>query len=191
MDADEWSIGALARTTMRSTSLVKRLAWKMAKLFADSSTTNGHQDIVFPAPIIREQKNIGVRRPDLSRLRKATRAEVQQIADSRRIDCRAVELAQDLGTLRVGEVCGYLSWVLLDASGLCAEGRRLNRRPYPEIAYDKIQLGERKAHTLRGSRKDWPVGILPAKEYRHCVEALLLIEGVSYRWRWAALSLGG
>ncbi|HXM29985.1 MAG TPA: hypothetical protein VN957_28430, partial [Chthoniobacterales bacterium] len=97
----------------------------------------------------------------------------------------------DLGTLRVGEVCGYLSWVLLDASGLCAEGRRLNRRPYPEIAYDKIQLGERKAHTLRGSRKDRPVGILPAKEYRHCVEALLLIEGVSYRWRWAALSLGG
>jgi hypothetical protein len=139
--------------------------------------TNGHQVIVSPASIIREQKKAEVRRPDLSRLRKATRAEVQQIADSRKIDCRAVDLAQDLGTLRVGQVCGYLSWVLLDASGLCAEGRRLNRRPYPEITNGKIQLGERKAHTLRGSRKDWPVGILPAEEYRHCVGALSLIEG--------------
>src|SRR5258708_12393378 len=99
MDADEWSIGALARTTMRSTSLVKRLAWKMAKLFADSSTTNGHQDIVFPAPIIREQKNIGVRRPDLSRLRKPTRAEVQQIPHTPQIDSRPLELAHNLSTL--------------------------------------------------------------------------------------------
>jgi hypothetical protein len=110
-------------------------------------------------------------------LRKATRAELQQIADSRNIDLRAVESAQDLGTLRVGEVCGYPSWVLLDASGLCAEARRLNRKPYPAIANGKVALGERKAHTLRGSRKDWPVGILPAAEYRKSVESILVVEG--------------
>jgi CHC2-type zinc finger protein len=116
-------------------------------------------------------------RPNLSRLRKATRAELQQIADSRKIDSRAVELAQDLGTLRVGAVCGFLSWVLLDSSGLCAEGRRLNRKPYPAITKGKVQLGERKAHTLGGSRKDWPVGIMPVAEYRNSLEAILVVEG--------------
>jgi CHC2-type zinc finger protein len=115
--------------------------------------------------------------PNLSGLRKATRAELQQIADSRNIDRRAVEFAQDLGTLRIGEVCGYLSWVLLDESGLCAEGRRLNRKPYPAVTKEKVQLGERKAHTLRGSRKDWPVGILPIGEYQNSAQTILLVEG--------------
>jgi CHC2 zinc finger len=117
------------------------------------------------------------RPPNLSGMRKASRAELQKIADSRNIDRRAVEFAQDLGTLRVGEVCGYPSWVLLDASGLCAEGRRLNRRPYPAVKSEKVELRERKAHTLRGSRKDWPVGIVPAAEYQKSVEIILLVEG--------------
>lgn len=70
------------------------------------------------------------------------------------------------------------SWILFDESGLCAEGRRLNRKPYPPVVINgKVEIGERKAHTLRSSRKDWPVGILPAKEYRQSVEAFLLVEG--------------
>jgi hypothetical protein len=139
---------------------------------------NGHQVATDPPPVIRSEKRPPEsRQPDLSRLRRATRAEIQQIADSRNIDLRAVELAQDLGTLRVGEVSGYLSWVLLDASGLCAEGRRLNRKPYPAITTGKAQLSERKAHTLRGSRKDWPVGIVLAGEYRKSVESILMVEG--------------
>ena len=139
---------------------------------------NGRQvSVAAPAPIFRAQPKAKSQPPKVSHLRKATRAELQQIANSRNIDLRAVELAQDLGTLRVGEVSGYLSWVLLDGSGLCAEGRRLNRKPYPAIATYKVQLGERKAHTLRGSRKDWPVGIVPAAEYRKSVESVLLVEG--------------
>jgi hypothetical protein len=82
-----------------------------------------------------------------------------------------------MGTLRVGDVCGYLSWVLLDSSGLCAEGRRLNRGPYPAFTSAKVQLRERKTHTLGGSQKNWPVGILPSAEYRKSVEAILLVEG--------------
>jgi hypothetical protein len=138
---------------------------------------NGHQVSVAPAPVLRAEERPEARPPNVSRLRKASRAELEQIADSRGIDPRSVQLAQDMGTLRVGDVCGYLSWVLLDASGLCAEGRRLNRKPYPAIANGKVRLGERKAHTLRGSRKDWPVGILLAAEYRKSVEAILLVEG--------------
>jgi hypothetical protein len=138
---------------------------------------NGHQITAAPTPVVRAKEKTEARRPDISRLRKADCSELQKIADSRNIDVRAVQLAQDLGTLRVGDVCGYPSWVLLDESGLCAEGRRLNRKPYPGVTKEKVQLGERKAHTLRGSRKDWPVGILPAAAYRKAVEAILVVEG--------------
>jgi hypothetical protein len=139
---------------------------------------NGRPLEIDRAPVDRPEPKPKVERPVLSGFAKGTRTELQQIADSRKIDICAVELAQDLGTLRVGEVCGYHSWILFDQSGLCAEGRRLNRRPYPALAVDgKIKLSERKAHTLRGSRKDWPVGILPAKEYRQSAETFLLVEG--------------
>jgi len=79
---------------------------------------NGHEVTSVPAPISRAKQNTETRRPDISRLRRATKAEVEQVANSRNIDPRAVHLAQDLDTLRIGPVCGYLSWVLLDASAL-------------------------------------------------------------------------
>jgi hypothetical protein len=138
---------------------------------------NGRPVTVDCPPIFRDQPKAKAERPVLSGFKRASRRELELIAESRRIDTRAVELAQDLGTLRVGEVCGYPSWVLFDESGLCVEGRRLNRRPFPAVSNGKVQLGERKAHTLRGSRKDWPVGILPVKEYRQFTEAILLVEG--------------
>jgi hypothetical protein len=138
---------------------------------------NGRPVTVGLPPIIRAQPKAKAERPVLSCFRKASRTELQRIADSRRIDVQAVERAQDLGTLRVGEVCRYESWILFDESGLCAEGRRLNRKPYPPLTTKRITLDERKAHTLGGSKKDWPVGILPAKEYRQCTEAILLVEG--------------
>jgi hypothetical protein len=141
---------------------------------------NGRPFTTDRAPVDRPQPEPKAKteRPVLSGFAKGNRAELQRIADGRNIDIRAIELAQDLGTLRVGEVCGYQSWILFDQSGLCAEGRRLNRQPYPALAMDgKTRLSERKAHTLRGSRKDWPVGILPAMEYRQNAEAFVLVEG--------------
>ena len=58
-----------------------------------------------------------------------------------------------------------------------AEARRIDRKPYPAIG----SLGERKSHTLPGSSKSWPVGILPTgfeepwlKEHCH---KILLVEG--------------
>jgi hypothetical protein len=134
---------------------------------------NGSAITIDYAPIVQPQPKAKAERPILSGFTKASRTELQRIADSRKIDVRAVELAQELGTLRVGEVCGCESWVLLDESGVCAEARRLNRKPYPAIG----KLGERKAHTLRGSNKAWPVGILPAEQYRQSVEVILLVEG--------------
>lgn len=137
---------------------------------------NGRPVTVNPSPLIRPQPKTKAT-PKLSGLRKATPYEVGRIAASRNVSIRTVETAQDLGTLRVGEVCGLLSWVILDESGLCAEGRRLNRKQYPAIDGAKCSLGERKAHTLRGSQKNWPVGILAAEEYRKHVDTLALVEG--------------
>jgi hypothetical protein len=140
---------------------------------------NGRPITVESPPIIRAESdaNLQTKRPSLSGLRTANRYEVQQIANNRKIDPRAVELAQNLGTLRVGKVCRFFSWVILDQSGICAEGRRINRKPYPAIESPKFSILERKAHTLRGSQKNWPVGVLPAREYRQSIEAFVLVEG--------------
>ena len=64
-----------------------------------------------------------------------------------------------LGCLGFGSVGGFQCWVLTDAAGKIAEARRMDGQPFPLIG----SLGERKAHTLRGSTKSWPLGILPPK----------------------------
>ena len=139
---------------------------------------NGHLTHLERLRGIQPRPMISRERPKLSFLRKATRSELQQIASSRQISTGAVELAQALGTLRVGEISGFRSWILFDESGLCAEGRRLNRKLYPAVMVDgRARLSERKAHTLRWSRKDWPVGILPTKEFRQNIAGFLLVEG--------------
>lgn len=55
------------------------------------------------APIVRPQPKTKAERPILSGFTKATRIEAQRIADSRKIDIRAVELAQDLGRFELAK----------------------------------------------------------------------------------------
>jgi hypothetical protein len=139
---------------------------------------NGHRPTAEQTPVSRApQKTEQSSKPDLSRLLSGSTEAWAQVARARQIDVAAVRLAQELGTLRFGKVCGHLSWVLLDSSGLCAEARRLDGKNFPAVTTDDVQLSERKAHTLRGSRKDWPVGILPAAEYQKSAETVLLVEG--------------
>jgi hypothetical protein len=78
-----------------------------------------------------------------------------------------------MGLLRFGEICGFPSWVVTDSSGMCAEGRRLDGKPYPATK----QLNRRKAHTIKHSAKNWPVGVLPAKPYRKSFDRIALVEG--------------
>ena len=128
------------------------------------------------APVIRAERSGQPRKPNLSRLRTGRREELLRITQTRNIDMAAVELAQTMGTLRFGQLCGVPSWLLTDSSGLCAEGRRLDGELYPAITTRLHELGERKAHTLRHSKKNWPVGILPAPEYRQ-FGSIALVEG--------------
>ena len=91
---------------------------------------------------------------------------------SRSISFGAVDLALRHGALGFGEVCGYPSWVLGDASRRVVEARRLDRLPFPAVG----KLCERKAHSLKGSDKSWPLGVELLRELSS-LKTVLLVEG--------------
>jgi hypothetical protein len=95
-----------------------------------------------------------------------------QCAESRGVSDAAVSLAVCAGVLRFGEVCGFPSWVLLDKSLRAAEARRLDRLIFPAVG----KLGERKAHSLKGTDKSWPVGVDELR-LRPSFRAVMLVEG--------------
>ena len=115
-------------------------------------------------------------RVTLPPLRRGTLEEIESVARSRHLSPAAVSLAQSLGTLAFGEVCGFPCWVLLDAARRIAEARRMDRLPFPAVG----ELGERKAHTLRGSCKSWPVGVAVLKTLPHFRAAMLVEGGPDY-----------
>jgi hypothetical protein len=81
--------------------------------------------------------------------------------------------AKHLGTLFFGTVHGFLCWILTDSHRVCAEARRMDGRPFPPLD----TLGERKAHTLRGSVKSWPVGLTVDRYFAAEFRAILAVEG--------------
>lgn len=87
----------------------------------------------------------------------------------------ATELAGAfLGSLRFGKALGHDCWLLTDGGGHVAEARRMNGEKFPAVG----TLGERKSHTLRGSRKSWPVGMTPPKIKRLSRHVpVVLVEG--------------
>lgn len=101
-------------------------------------------------------------------LSKGTRQQWERVAKLRGISIDAVELAVWMGVLRFGSVCRLPSWIILDDSKRAAEARRMDGKHFPAFG----KLIERKAHTIGGSRKDWPVGILcriPVSRFRKIV----------------------
>jgi len=124
-------------------------------------------------PIIYHSKPAEVERKlDLTGFCIAKPFQVNAIAGSRGIDVRAVLLAQKMETVAIGWVCGFSSWILTDSSRMCAEARRIDREPFPATP----KLGIRKAHTIAGSKKNWPVGVLPSIKYRE-FELIGMVEG--------------
>lgn len=99
-------------------------------------------------------------------------SDMDQIARLRAIDVAAVQWACSLGVLHFSHQCGHRSSVLTDQSRRVAEARCLDGSHYP--AWKNV--GARKAHTIKGSDKSWPVG---ASLLRHYVDlrAVMLVEG--------------
>jgi hypothetical protein len=110
----------------------------------------------------------GVRVPYQS----GTEENRQQVAEARQISLEAVSLGLALRTLTFGLVQGFPCWILTDAEQCLAEARRLGGHPFP--ATDT--LGVRKAHTLRGSCKSWPLGVAVLRRIPD-FRTVLLVEG--------------
>lgn len=105
--------------------------------------------------------------PSLSDVKPLLPAEAELISMSRRLPPEACDFPGACGYLVAAQDEGwdFIGWVLLDAPGWpaprpggpffpstthVAEMRRLDRRPFAHGA---------KAHTLPGSRKNWPIGL--------------------------------
>lgn len=98
--------------------------------------------------------------------------QIRQIATNRKIDVRAVDYARKLGVIQGCCLCGHPSWILLDSTQRLVEGRRLDGEWYPAFA----NLSARKAHTLKGSDKAWPVGVELVKCFPS-VQDIMIVEG--------------
>jgi hypothetical protein len=115
----------------------------------------------------------GVRGPlALPTVHRGTAAELGAVARVRGLGPDAPGLADALGTLVFGEVCGFPCWILTDEARRVAEARRLDGLPFPPVG----PLGERKAHTIRGSCKAWPVGVTALRRLPR-VRSVMLVEG--------------
>jgi len=106
----------------------------------------------------------------------------QRVADSRGLNIVAIEFAALwLKAVVFGPICDHECWILTDASKRSAEARRIDGKPFPAIG----TLTERKSHSIRGSSKSWPVGLLPGgfEELwlrEHCHKILLVEGGPDY-----------
>lgn len=113
-------------------------------------------------------------RPELtlpSDFHKGNREELQAVATLRNVNLWAVATMQQNGILGFGTVCGLPCWIVTDGARHCAEARCMDGAWFPEIG----TLGVRKAHTLKGSVKSWPVGLgMPADMMKHFGKVLLL-----------------
>lgn len=125
----------------------------------------------FTPPEPAEQK------PNLAPFNSGSPELVERVAVSRKISPGAVSLAVDMGCLLFGRQCCYPSWILTDTTQRCAEARRIDGKLFPAVQAKGVELGERKAHTLPRSKKNWPVGILPALEYQSKFNTIGLVEG--------------
>jgi hypothetical protein len=104
--------------------------------------------------------------------RELTSGELEAIGSARQIDVEALRWASSLAILRHAVVCKEPSWLLSDSAVKVAEARTLSGDFYP--AFDC--LSERKAHTIRGSKKSWPVGTALLRQYTS-ITTIMLVEG--------------
>ncbi|MDF1659432.1 MAG: CHC2 zinc finger domain-containing protein [Verrucomicrobiales bacterium] len=96
-----------------------------------------------------------------------------RLARLRRVSVEAVSLVVGMQVVGFGSVCKNPSWIITDEMRIVAEARRLDGKLFSAIG----QLQERKAHTLAGSRKCWPVGLLPKHSNPALFRKILVCEG--------------
>lgn len=109
-------------------------------------------------------------KPDRSGFGPGLDAQLERLCKLRRIDPLGVVLAHLQGVLVFGRLAGHEVFGVTDSSGHVLEVRRLDGEQFPSYG----TLPERKSHAVKGSRKDWPVGLAEAGSKG----TILLVEGL-------------
>ncbi len=109
-------------------------------------------------------------RPDRSGFGPGFDTQLETLCKLRRIHPLGVVLAQMHGVLVFGRLAGQDVYGVTDSSGHVLEVRRLDGEQFPSYG----TLPERKSHAVKGSRKDWPVGLAEVGSKG----TVLLVEGV-------------
>jgi|GEM_PF-482552 len=99
-----------------------------------------------------------------------TLADLREIMFYREYGLPGLAWAAHRGVLVVGQWREWKCYGVTDASGRVLEVRRVDGEMFPEMG----PLRERKAHSIKGSEKAWPVGLPEAADY----PAIALVEGL-------------
>jgi len=108
--------------------------------------------------------------PDLTGYSAGTEEQLIRLSLLRSISIEALQLASERGFLIFGVRFNCEVYGLKDSSGALAEVRRLDGLLFP--AFDSLPA--HKSHTVRGSRKSWPLGLVEAAT----APSVVLVEGL-------------
>lgn len=126
--------------------------------------TGGEQQTGMPA------QSPAAQLPDQSFLKHGTDAQLQNLSKLRNIRMAGLKFAADKGNLKFGTWRSHEVYAVTDPSGLLVELRRLDGQWFDGSG----PMPAHKSHTLKHGRKNWPLGILGAKD---CA-GLALAEGM-------------
>lgn len=136
----------------------------LAGVTAGPETPTYHKTHVpSPTPVVHKPMPIELPQD----LHKGSYDECATVAQLRSVPVETTLLMSKSGLLAFAKVCGFPSWIVLDHTRLLAEARRMDGTLYPQWG----TLAERKTHTLKGSHKNWPLGLTKG------TGPILLVEG--------------
>ena len=108
--------------------------------------------------------------PDLSGYSAGTDEQLVRLSGLRSISVEALRSASERGFLVFGRCFNCDVYGLKDGSGSLAEVRRLDGQQFPAFA----SMPAHKSHTLKGSTKSWPLGVLESTT----ASCIALVEGL-------------
>lgn len=109
-------------------------------------------------------------KPDARGFGPGTDEQIEELSKQRGISIEGLSFAQERGVLVFGQLWGLNLYGVRDQTGLLVELRRVDGLLFPAYGH----LPERKSHALKGSQKNWPLGIMEAGK----CEYVALAEGV-------------
>ncbi len=115
---------------------------------------------------LRYQDSRPLRPMTLDFLERGTTNDLKRLADLRCLADDALGIAAAAGALWFATLKGSRAWIVTDGTRYVAEARRLDGKLWEHI-------GGKKAWTLPGGNKKWPLGIFEAQNSR----AVALVEG--------------